>query len=72
MSLKALCGEASVDDHIRKVASTVYSVGILFHSVYDYVCGAIRQSKALRFLDQAVPHRIKRSIRMWIPEAGRL
>ena len=49
MSLQALCGEASVDDHVRKVASSAHNVGIqrfyffarlLFHSVYDYVCGA--------------------------------
>ena len=44
MSLQALCGEASVDDHIRKVACSAHSVGIqrfyyfarlFFHSVYS-------------------------------------
>ena len=45
---------------------------LLFHSIYDYVCGAVRQSKALSFLGQVVPHRIKRSIRMWISDAERL
>ena len=34
---------------------------LLFHSIYDYVCGAVRQSKALSFIGQVVPHRIKRS-----------
>ena len=36
------------------------------------MCGAVRQGKALSFLGQVVPHRIKRSIRMWIPDAERL
>ena len=58
MSLQALCGDASVDDHIRKVACSAHNLGIqrfyfftrlLFHSVFDYVCGAVRQSKALSF-----------------------
>ena len=81
MSLQALCGEPSVDERICKVVCSAHSVGIqrfqcfarlLFHSIYDYVCGAVRQSKALSFLGQVVPHRIKRSIRMWFPNAERL
>ena len=81
MSLQTLCGEPSVDERIRKVVCLAHSVGIqrfqnfarlLFHSIYDYVCGAVRQSKALSFLGREVPHRIKRSICMWIPDAERL
>ena len=81
MSLQALCGEPAVDEHIRKVACTAQCVGIqrfyyfvrlLFHRVYDYVCGAERQYKALSFLDQEVLHCIKRNIRIWIPDTERL
>ena len=81
MSLQALYGEPSVDERIRKVVCLAHSVGIqrfqcfarlLFYSIYDYVCCAIRQCKALSFLGQVDPHRIKRSIRMWIPDAERL
>ena len=81
MSLQAVCGDASVDDHIRKVTCSAHNVGIqrfyyfaclLFHSVYEYVCGAVRQSKALSILGQVVLHRIKRSSCMWIPDAERL
>ena len=70
-----------MDDRIRKVVCSAHSVGrqrfqcfarLLFHNIYDCVCGAVRQSKALSFLGQVVPHRIKRSIRMWIPDAERL
>ena len=43
-----------------------------FHSVYDYVVEVVRQSKALSILGQVVPHRIKRSIFMWMPETERL
>ena len=75
MSLQTLCGEPSVDERIRKVVCSAHSLGIqrfqcfarlLFNSFYDYVCGAVS------FLGQVVPHRIKRSICMWIPDAERL
>ena len=66
MSLHALCGVPSVDERIRKVVCSAHSVGfqrfqcfarLLFHSIYDYVYGAVRQSIALSFLGQVVPHR---------------
>ena len=64
MSLQVMCGEPSVDERIRKVVCSGSQRGYsevpgfcppALYSIYDYVCGVVRQCKALSFLGQVVP-----------------
>ena len=43
----------------------------IFHGVYDFVCGAARQSAALGYLGSNVPKKVKK-IKIWMSEEQRL
>ena len=38
----------------------------IFHGVYDFVCGAVRQTAALGFLDSNVPKKLERRVEIWM------
>ena len=50
---------------IQKFMSLAYWI---FHGVYGYVCGAVRQTASLGFLRSKVPKKIKRRVEIWMSE----
>ena len=44
----------------------------IFHAVYDFVCGAVRQTAALGFLGLKVPKKVKMCVVMWTSDEQKM
>ena len=68
-------GDLDTDHHMRSMIKSTGNLAIqkfrslanwVFHSVYDFVGGTIRQATALGFLGSKVPKRLKRRVEIWM------
>ena len=68
-------GDPDTDHHMRSMVKSTGNLAIqkfrslaswIFHSVYDFVGGAVRQTAAMAVLGSKVPKRLKKSISMWM------
>ena len=74
-SLQVPIGDPNTDHHMRSMIKSTGNLAIqmfrslanwIFHSVYDFVGGSIRQTAAMAFLGSKIPKKLKRSVSMWM------
>ena len=74
-SLQVPTGDPDTDHHMRSMIKSTGNLAIqkfrslaswIFHSVYDFVGGAVRQTAASSFLGSKIPKKLKKSVRMWM------
>ena len=74
-NLQVPTGDLDADHHMRSMIRNTGNLAIqkfrplpnwVFHSVYDFVGGTIRQAAALGFLGSKVPKRLKRQVKIWL------
>ena len=74
-SLQVPTKDPDTDHHMRSMIKSTGNLAIqkfrslaswIFHSIYDFVGGAIRQTAAVGFLGSKVSKKLKRSVSMWM------
>ena len=74
-SLQVPTGDQDTDHHVQSMIKCTGNLAIqkflslanwIFHGVYDFVGGVIRQAAALGFLGSKVPKKLKRRVEIWL------
>ena len=80
MSLQVPTGDSKTDRYMRALVKCANNLAIqkfrslanwIFHGVYDFVSGVVRQTAAIAFLGSRFPKKVKRRVEIWTNEDQR-